>query len=82
MTWNHMAWKQMEYHVNESDIDRKRLKQWLKKNKQTTFASPSKNSTRKVKKKGYYKAFCVISKRNIDTNLLPLAPIYALRNET
>ena len=39
-----MAWKHMVYHVSESDIGHKHLKQKYKKNTQTTFVSPSKNS--------------------------------------
>ena len=44
----HMAWKYLAY-VIKSDIGHKSLKQKLKKNLQTIFASPSKNSNKKEK---------------------------------
>ena len=66
----HMAWKYLAY-VIKSDIGHKSLKQKLKKNLQTIFASPSKNSNKKEKemekkndKNGNCKAFCFRSKLN------------------
>ena len=53
------------FNVNQFHIRHTRLKQKLKKNTQTSFVGPSKNSEeneKETKKNGNYKAFCVTCK--------------------
>ena len=40
----HMAWKHTTYHVNTFDVSHTILEKIWKKNAQTTFTSPSKNT--------------------------------------
>ena len=68
----HIVRKNMVYYTNKSDIGHTHLKQKYKKNTQTTFVSPSKNSDEngKEKKIGNCKAFFVICKRNYELYLI------------